>query len=256
MAPMAPVTPVAPVASIALANGTSQQRQSSRAAASPSRHRLPSERPAPRVQGFRPINGRHRILAPAAAAAAQQPQSPGPQKKQGEKVLCVCTLCTSGGAAGKLVSNKTKHEHEHGDRINREGKSVDGDERCQGCVRKGDARCVRWEGNSKVCGNCARIKEKCSWNGESARKRDAIKRRNRAERAARLAQRHAETPLPDGITNGQHDAAQQPSPNQGEPCAGQQCPGGREKARSATPSPTSSSSRTAENASNSSPTRK
>ncbi|WDK22420.1 hypothetical protein CGRA01v4_13710 [Colletotrichum graminicola] len=219
--PVSPVSPVAPVAPVALADGTNQQRQSSRAAAAlPSRRRLPSERPSPRVQGFRPINERRRNPAPA--AAAQQPQPPVPQKQQAEKVMCVCSVCTSGGAAGKLVSKKTKHEHEHGDQIDREGTSVDGDDKCQGCIRKGNVRCVGWK-DFKVCGNCVRTKEKCSWNGESERKREVIKRRSRAELAARLAQR------PNGLTNGQRDAAQQPSPNQGEQGSEKQCPDGKEK---------------------------
>ncbi|KAK1990249.1 hypothetical protein LX36DRAFT_664396 [Colletotrichum falcatum] len=145
----------------------------------------------------------------------------------------------------------TKHEHEHADLIDQNGESADEEGKCEGCKKRGYPRCVRWEGNSTVCGNCTRMKEKCSWNGESGRKREVIKRQKRDERAAQLArQTEAEAPPPSGT----HDVAKQPSPGQGTQSAGRQ--DGRQRARGTTPSPSSSRSRTIEETPDSPLTRK
>ncbi|KAK2030408.1 hypothetical protein LX32DRAFT_323417 [Colletotrichum zoysiae] len=178
-----PGTPAAPVALVTLADGVNQQSQGPRAAASSSRRKLPNGRPSPRPQCFRPINGGHRDPVPVAAAQQPQPQDPQQQQRnQPEKVRCVCSFCTSDGGPGNMVSKKTKHEHEHADVIDANGEEAFGDDICRGCRRKGNVRCVVWRENSKVCGHCVRIKEKCSLNGESERKREVLKRQKQAAR--------------------------------------------------------------------------
>ncbi|KAK1975776.1 hypothetical protein LZ30DRAFT_774490 [Colletotrichum cereale] len=148
VAPVAPVAPVVPgvpgvlgvpgvpgvPGGLLLPDGNGQHHQGPGAAA---------ELLMSRVQGFRPINGGHRDLAPPAEAKPPQPQDPPTRKKQqAEKVLCVCTFCTAGNAEGKWLSKKTKHEHEHGDRIDQNGEQVADEDRCDRCA-KSNTRCVK-----------------------------------------------------------------------------------------------------------------
>ncbi|KAK2013820.1 hypothetical protein LZ32DRAFT_690819 [Colletotrichum eremochloae] len=235
--PVVPVAPVVPAAQVArmVPDGTGQQPQGPRAAtASSPRRQLPEERPAVEVRGFRPINN------PAPVAAQhRRPQNQNERPK--EQVLCACSSCKRrGGQRGQLVSKSTKHEHEHADQINKGGESVDEDGKCSRC-KKNRLRCVR-PSKSKVCGECTRVKEKCSWNGESERKREVEKR----ERAARRIQQRQ-----------QRRQQQQPSPDQREQSAEKQSSGDGEKTRrSTTPSPRSSRSQTVDDTSDSARTRK
>ncbi|KAK1959686.1 hypothetical protein LY78DRAFT_352975 [Colletotrichum sublineola] len=210
-------------------DGASQQPQGPRAAAASSpRRQLPEERPAFEVRGFRPINN-------PAPVAAQHRRPPNQNERPKEQVLCACSSCKRrGGQRGQRVSKSTKHEHEHADQINKGGESVDEDGKCSRC-KKNRLRCVR-PSKSKVCGECTRVKEKCSWNGESERKREVEKR----ERAARRIQQR------------------QPSPDKREQSAEKQSSGddGEKTRRSTTPSPRSSRSQTVDDTSDSARTRK
>ncbi|TID06925.1 hypothetical protein CH35J_000679 [Colletotrichum higginsianum] len=161
------------------------------------------------TQGFQPINGRPRDLVPSAPipapVSAPQPQA---SQKATQKVLCICTAC-SGNGSGKLVAPKTKKEHEHADRIERDGVRVDDEAKCQRC-RAASLDCFKGHENSIVCGNCVRHKERCSWNGQSKRKRDAARRQNQAALAAQRGQQEAETPVANG--DGGAAVQEQPAP--------------------------------------------
>ncbi|KAJ0158921.1 hypothetical protein CTA2_10632, partial [Colletotrichum tanaceti] len=113
----------------------------------------------------------------------------------------------SGKGRGKLVAQKTKKEHEHADRIERDGVRVDDEAKCQRC-RASNLDCFREQEKSIVCGNCVRHKERCSWNGQSNRKRNVTRRQ---KQAALAAQQEAETPVANGC--GGVAAQEQPAPS-------------------------------------------